>query len=118
MLLSAIQEVYDLVGEKVALKAAREVFENTDEVSLSDVDDAFNHIQRSRGVVSGLIGAAKAAITGGGQMGGAAITTAANMVKSIAKGSDGKSGLAGENGVAATMTNTASDVASTVLGTV
>ena len=101
----------DIVGEELAHEVAVEVF------GFKDADYAFGLLPRKRGLVSGLIGATKSVITGGSKIGGAAIDTTAGMVKNIAVGSDGKSGLAGENGLGSTILNTAGNVANTMLGT-
>lgn len=111
LLSSAIGQAVDIVGEELAHEVAVEVF------GFKDADYAFGLLPRKRGLVSGLIGATKSVITGGSQIGGAAIDTTAGMVKNIAVGSDGKSGLAGENGLGSTILNTAGNVANTMLGT-
>lgn len=111
LLSSAIGQAVGIVGEELAHEVAVEVF------GFKDADYAFGLLPRKRGLVSGLIGATKSVITGGSQIGGAAIDTTAGMVKNIAVGSDGKSGLAGENGLGSTILNTAGNVANTMLGT-
>ena len=108
---SAIAEASALVGEEIAHEVAVEVF------GFEFAEEAFSRRPKTRGLVSGLFGAAQATITGGSQIGGAAIGTAAGLVKSMAVGSDGKTGLAGENGLASTILDTAGNVAGTMLNT-
>ena len=108
---AAINEAAELVGDEVAHEVAVEVF------GFQEADEAFARRPQKRGLVRGLVGMAKTTITTGGQVGGDAIDTAAGLVKSMAVGQDGQSGLMGENGVAATLKNTAGDIAGTMLNT-
>ena len=83
LLSSAIRQAINMVGEEIAKEVALEVFDK------DDVDSTFGSITRSRGLVGGLFGMAKSAITGAGQIGGSAVKTAAGLVTDIAVGKDG-----------------------------
>lgn len=63
----AMAQAIDMVGEDLALEVAEEVF-GSDDANL-----AIGSVSRRRGVASGLFGMAKAAIKGGGKIGGSAI---------------------------------------------
>ena len=77
----------------------------------------FDELAKQRGIVDGLFGAAKSAITSVAQVGSKAIGTASGLVKDIAYGKDGKSGLMGENGLSNDILNSAGDVANKMLDT-
>ena len=112
LLASAIQQAIDMVGEEDARKYAMEVF------GAEDTNLGFGEIQIRRELsIGSIFGAAKSLITGGSQIGGSAIDTAAGLVKDIAVGKDGQSGLVGENGLANNILNTAGDVANKMLDT-
>ena len=111
LLNSAIHQAIDMVGEELAREAAYEVFDK------QDVDSTFDSIPRSRGLVGGLFGMAQSTITGEDQIGGSAVKTAAGLVNDISVGSDGQSGLMGENGLSNSILGTAGDVAGMMLDT-
>ena len=83
LLSSAIRQAIDMVGEELAKEVALEVFDK------DDVETTFGSISRSRGLVDGVFGAAKAAVTGAGKIGASAVGEASNLVKNIAVGKDG-----------------------------
>ena len=89
---------------------------------MKDTNIGFEEIQSRRELsIGGIFGAAKDAVTGAvsgaGKIGSKAIGEASNLVKNIAVGNDGKSGLMGENGLANNILNTAGDVANKMLDT-
>jgi hypothetical protein len=105
-----------MVGEEDARKYAIEVFE------AEDTNIGFEEIQSRRELsIGSMFGAAKDAVTGAvgtaGKVGSEAIGEASKLVKNIAVGKDGKSGLMGENGLANNILNTAGDVANKMLDT-
>ena len=111
LLSSAIRQAIDMVGEELAREVAYEVF------GKQDVDSTFDSIPRSRGLVDGVFGAAKEAVAGAGKIGSSAIGEASNLVKNIAVGKDGQSGLMGKNGLANSILDTAGGVANKMLDT-
>lgn len=116
LLASAIQQAIDMVGEELAREVAIEVF------GVKDTNLGFEQIQSRRELsIGGIFGAAKEAVTGSvsgaGKIGSEAIGEASNLVKNIAVGKDGESGLAGKNGLANNILNTAGDVANKMLDT-
>jgi hypothetical protein len=116
LLASAIQQAIDMVGEEDARKYAIEVF------GVKDTNLGFEEIQSRRELsIGSIFGAAKDAVTGAvgtaGKIGSEAIGEASKLVKNIAVGKDGESGLAGKNGLANNILNTAGDVANKMLDT-
>lgn len=112
LLASAIQQAIDMVGEEDARKYAIEVFEE------EDTNLGFEEIQSRRELsIGSIFGAAKDAVTKAGNTGVEAIGEASKLVKNIAVGKDGESGLAGKNGLANNILNTAGDVANKMLDT-
>lgn len=116
LLASAIQQAIDMVGEEDARKYAIEVFGS------EDTNLGFEEIQSRRELsIGSIFGAAKDAVTGAvgtaGKIGSEAIGEASKLVKNIAVGKDGESGLMGENGLASKIKDSVGNVANSMLDT-